>query len=83
MSDRKCPICKGTPESIGPLPGKDISEYDCALCGRFRISGVAATKLPVRMAQYPGLKGAVQRYVQRKNAAGKTPILDELTIDEA
>ncbi len=83
MSDGTCPVCGGSPKSVKSAPGEDIFEYDCALCGGFRISGLAATALPARMAQYPALKGAVQRYVQRKNAAGNTPMLDELTIDKA
>ncbi len=83
MSDGTCPVCGGSPKSVESPPGEDIFEYDCALCGGFRISGFAATVLPARMVQYPGLKSALQRYVHRKNAAGNTPMLHELTIDEA
>ncbi len=83
MSDKRCPICEGKPNSMSIPARKDEFLYNCPSCGEFRIPWLQAEILPETIKTNRDLKGALQRYVREKNKKGDTPTLDQLGIDEA
>jgi hypothetical protein len=85
MSDRRCPICQDTPQSVERLELRDEFTYLCQRCGLFRITGLRAETLPelIQTNSYAALDEALRARVRKKNAVGEIPIIDSLFIDDA
>jgi hypothetical protein len=85
MSDRTCPICGEAPQSVERAEFRDEFTYLCRRCGLFRIAGLRAETLPelIRTNGYAAVDEALRARIRKKNAAGQTPIIDSIFIDDS
>ena len=84
MSDRLCPICRETPQSVDWIELRDEFTYLCPRCGHFHITGLRAATLPelIRASSY-ALDEALRTRIRQQNAAGHVPIIDSMFIDDS